>query len=65
MTATHEEHEFSSWQQALEAEALTPEQLAVLQEMIDDGEADTLERAAQLLDWQQSVLDANERMYGF
>ncbi|MCB0060966.1 MAG: hypothetical protein KDE19_02580 [Caldilineaceae bacterium] len=65
MAFIHEEREFTSWIQALEADILTPEQLAVLQEMIDDGEADTLERAAQLLDWQESVIDHDEHMYGF
>lgn len=65
MAFIHEEREFSSWIQALQADILTPEQLAVLQEMIDDGQADTLERAAQLLDWQESVIDSDEHMYGF
>ncbi|MCB0188688.1 MAG: hypothetical protein R2867_08640 [Caldilineaceae bacterium] len=65
MAFIHERREFSSWLQALKADALTAEQLAVLQTMLDDGEADTLERAAQLLDWQESVIDNDEHMYGF
>ena len=65
MAFIHEQREFDSWIQALQAGILTPEQLAVLQAMVDDGEADTLARAAQLLDWQDSVIDSDEHMYGF
>lgn len=65
MAFIHERREFDSWVQALLAGSLSPEQLAVLQTMVDEGDADTLERAAQLLDWQEHVLDADEHMYGF
>ena len=65
MAFIHEQREFTSWEQALQAEILTPEQIAVLQEIVDDGEANTLARAAQLLDWQESVIDSDEHMYGF
>lgn len=65
MAFIHEQREFDSWIQALAAGLLTPAQLAVLQAMVDDGEADTLAGAAQLLDWQESVIDADEHMYGF
>ncbi len=61
----HERREFDSWVQALRDGLLTPEQLAVLQTMLKDGEAKTLEGAAQLLDWQEHVIDADEHMYGF
>jgi len=65
MAVAQETREFDSWQQALDAQKLSPEQIAVLQQMIDQGEAKTLDRAAQLLDWQESVLDPMEHMYGF
>jgi len=65
MASVHEEREFNSWLQALQAEKLTPEQLAVLQQMVDQGDAETLDRAAYLLDWQESVIDPVEHLYGF
>ena len=65
MAFIHEQREFDSWVQALLTGLLTPVQLAVLQAMVADGEADTLARAAQLLDWQESVIDSDEHMYGF
>ncbi len=65
MAFIHERREFSSWVQALGAEELTLEQLAVLQAMVDEGEAGSLAQAAQLLDWQESVIDNDEHMYGF
>lgn len=64
MASILEEREFDSWLQALHAQKLKPEQLAVLQQMIEQGQAQTLERAAQLLDWQESVLDPIEHLYG-
>jgi hypothetical protein len=64
MALPQEEREFDSWLQALCDQKLKPEQVAVLQEIMDQGQADTLERAAQLLDWQESVLDPMEHMYG-
>ena len=65
MASHNEERTFNSWHQALKAEILTPEQTAVLQQMVDEGKAEDLARAAQLLDWQESVINAGERMYGF
>ena len=65
MAFIHEQREFTSWVQALLAEQLTPEQLAVLQGMVEDGKAESLAQAAQLLDWQESVIDNDEHMYGF
>jgi hypothetical protein len=54
-----------SWAQALAANALTSEQLAVLQSMCDAGEAETLEAAASMLDWQDHIINPDEHMYGF
>ncbi len=64
MATQHEKKEFESWYRALVTGVLTPEQLAVLQTMVDDGQVEDLERAAHLLDWQETVLDPDEHMYG-
>ncbi|HIP72463.1 MAG TPA: hypothetical protein EYH05_13840 [Anaerolineae bacterium] len=65
MTTPGEQKHFTSWQQALKENKLQPEEVAVLQEMVNSGQADSLEAAAQLLDWQDEVLDPDEHMYGF
>ena len=64
MARQDEQSEFDSWFRALQQNKLKPEQVAVLQKMVDDGQADSLERAAQLLDWQESVIDPPDHMYG-
>jgi hypothetical protein len=60
-----EEPQFKSWRQALAANRLTPDQLGVLKRMVEDGEADTIEDAAARLDWQDTVINPDEHMYGF
>lgn len=65
MASVHDEREFNSWLQALQEQKLSPEQIAVLQQMVDQGKAETLDRAAYLLDWQESVIDPVEHLYGF
>ena len=65
MADPHEKKEFDSWHRALKEKKLKPKQLAVLQKMVDDGQAVSLERAAQLLDWEETVIDPDEHMYGF
>ena len=65
MASISETREFSSWVQALAAGILTPEQLATLQSVVDDGQAPDLKREAQLLDWQETVIDPEEHMRGF
>ena len=40
---------FKSWRMALAEHKLEPEQFAVLQRMVTDGEAETLEAAAAML----------------
>ena len=57
--------DFISWQRGLAAGTLTPEQMAVLKEMVDSGQVESVETAAQMLDWQDSVIDPPEHMYGF
>jgi len=56
---------FKSWRQALEANQLNRDQLAVLEKMVADGEAETIEAAASRLDWQDTVIMPDEHMYGF
>ena len=65
MALPYEKREFESWHRALKEDKLTPAQVAVLQKMVDDGEAESLEKAALLLDWQETVIDPDEHMYGF
>jgi len=54
-----------SWAQALAQNNLSAEQRAVLETMVSDGQAETLEAAAALLDWQETVIHPDEHMYGF
>lgn len=65
MAAPGENKEFESWQQALAENKLKPRQLALLQEMVDKGQAESLEAAAKFIDWQESVINPDEHMYGF
>lgn len=60
-----EESQFKSWRQALAENRLTPDQLAVLEKMVEDGEAQSVEAAAARLDWQDTVINPDEHMYGF
>jgi hypothetical protein len=60
-----EESQFKSWRQALAANCLTSDQLAVLESMVRDGEAASVEAAAAKLDWQDTVINPDEHMYGF
>jgi hypothetical protein len=61
----NEESQFKSWRQALADNRLSPDQLQVLRKMVEDGEADSLEAAAARLDWQDTVINPDEHMYGF
>ncbi len=65
MAAPGENKEFDSWQQALAEHKLKPEQVTILREMVDKGQVENLEAAAKFLDWQESVIDPDEHMYGF
>jgi hypothetical protein len=33
--------------------------------MVEDGQAETIEAAAAFLDWQDTVIQPDEHMYGF
>jgi hypothetical protein len=57
--------EFKSWRQALADQKLSAEQLAVLKTMVEDGQAESIEAAAARLDWQDTVINPDEHMYGF
>jgi len=59
------EYQFKSWRLALAENHLSHEQLAVLEKMVEDGQADTIEAAAARLDWQDTVINPDEHMYGF
>ena len=54
-----------SWRQALDSGELAAEQKAVLEDMVSQGQAETLEAAASLLDWQDAIINKPEHMYGF
>jgi len=60
-----DDYQFKSWRQALADNRLTADQLAVLQKMVDDNEAGSIEAAAARLDWQDTVINPEEHMYGF
>ena len=63
---SHPEHlEFKSWHRALLENRLSPDQLNVLDAMVQDGDADDREAAAKMLDWQDYVISPDEHMYGF
>jgi hypothetical protein len=57
--------DFSNWQRGLAEGTLTADQMAVLKEMVDSGQVESVETAAKMLDWQDSVIDPPEHMYGF
>lgn len=54
-----------SWHSALEQGILSKEQLAVLETMVKEGEAETIEAAASMLDWQDTIINKPEHLYGF
>ena len=54
-----------SWRLALEQGILTVEQRAVLEDMVKQGEAENIEAAASMLDWQDALINKPEHMYGF
>ena len=60
-----EDYPLKSWRVTLEQGRLSPDQLSVLQKMVEDGEADSIEAAAVRLDWQDTVINPDEHMYGF
>jgi hypothetical protein len=65
MENTPDKGKFTSWRLALGQDALTSEQLAVLDEMVNEGQAESREAAASMLDWQDAIINKPEHMYGF
>jgi hypothetical protein len=64
MALPWDKREFESWQNALALGKLTSKQRSLLEDMVRTGRAETVENAAALLDWQESVIDPDEHMYG-
>lgn len=64
MARIDEKSEFDSWQIAFAAGDLNESQIATLQQLVDDGKAVSLEGAARFLDWQDSIIDPTEHLYG-
>ena len=64
MALPWDKREFRSWHEALVQKRLNPKQMALLEDMVAEGQARDLNAAAQLLDWQEGVVDPDEHMYG-
>ena len=56
--------QFSSWESALERRILRPQQVAVLEAMVDDHQAKSLDEAASILDLQETIIHPPEHMWG-
>jgi hypothetical protein len=65
MDSTMSEQPIKSWRSALDQKILSKEQLALLEDMVQKGESDTLEHAADMLDWQDAIINKPVHMYGF
>jgi hypothetical protein len=65
MEDTSDKGKFKSWRQALDQGLLTPDQIAVLEDMVKEGQAENLQAAASMLDWQDAIINKPEHMYGF
>jgi hypothetical protein len=65
MDTSPESGKITSWRQALDNGTLTTGQLAVLEEMVKEGQAESIEAAASMLDWQDAIINKPEHMYGF
>jgi len=63
--SNQEQSAIKSWRVALDQGILSKEQLAVLEEMVQKGEAQDLAGAASMLDWQDAIINKPEHMYGF
>ncbi len=58
------EESLSSWAQALAVGKLTEEQHKILEDMVAEGQAGSLEEAARLLDWQTEAIERTPGMWG-
>jgi len=59
------EGKIRSWHQALVEGTLTKEQLATLEDMVQQRQAESIDAAASMLDWQDAIINKPEHMYGF
>jgi len=62
--STTSESGLPSWAQALAMNKLTDEQRQVLEDMVREGQAGSLEEAARLLDWQTEAIEHTPGMWG-
>ena len=65
MEDARDKGKITSWRQALDQGNLSSEQIAVLDEMVKEGQAENREAAASMLDWQDAIINKPEHMYGF
>src|SRR5688572_2128080 len=65
MENSPEPGKITSWRQALDQGKLTSDQIAVLEGMVQEGQAENLQAAASMLDWQDAIINKPEHMYGF
>lgn len=65
MNDAQDKGKFTSWRQALDNGTLTGQQIAVLEEMVKEGQAENIQAAASMLDWQDTIINKPEHMYGF
>lgn len=55
----------NTWEAKLAMGALTEEEWKVLRGMVVDGEVETMEEAARLLDFKERELNLGDTFYGF
>ena len=65
MDDAQDQGKITSWRQALDNGTLTSQQIAVLEEMVKEGQAENVQAAASMLDWQDAIINKPEHMYGF
>ncbi len=65
MALPWEQRDFASWREALDQSRLTEKQIDLLKTMVAEGQAENIAAAANMLDWQENVVDPDEHMYGF
>jgi hypothetical protein len=65
MDDLQDQGKITSWRQALDNGVLTSQQIAVLEEMVKEGQAENIQAAASMLDWQDAIINKPEHMYGF
>ncbi len=56
---------FASWRRALAEQKLSPQQLEILEDMVSQGQAKSVEAAAEMCDWRDNILNPEEHMWGF